>query len=324
MKGIDSMWYRRFLMIAVMLFCVPAVSPAAPDDGIVARVGDVPIMAFEVDHHATRIMPFNVSFHEGATAEKKQEVSEKALSELISRAYKICYANSVKLEAPEDRINEKIAKARAQFKTDEAFNEAVANGTVDSLRASIRRDFLATMAEEQAVNAKVVISEEQVAAYYQENKHTFFKPRQFRASHILIKVDPAATEEVRQGLLKKAEGLMEQAKAGEDFYNLAYYNSEDRTSFVGGDIGMFHQGQAVAPIEEALSKLKVDEISDVVETLVGFHVLKLTQVIEPGQMTLDEVRSNIRAMLEKKQRDTLYEEWMENLKTTYKVERFDS
>lgn len=317
------MCHVRLFVIAVILFFVPAVSFAAAD-GLVAKVGDVPIMAFEVESQASRIMPFNVTYHGEVTEEKKREVSEKALSELVLRAYKVCYANSLKLVAPEDQIEEKIDKARARFDSDEAFAEAVSIATVEGLRASLRRDLLAKMAEDQAVNSKIIISDEDVEVYYQENKHTFFKPRQFRASHILIKVDPAATEDVRNELREKAEGLMEKARSGEDFYNLAYYNSEDRTSFVGGDMGMFHEGQAVKPIEEALTKIKVGEISDVVETLVGFHVLKLTQADEPRQLGIDEVGSSIRALLEKKQREILYDEWIENLKIIYKVERFDS
>jgi parvulin-like peptidyl-prolyl isomerase len=322
MKGFDSMWYVRLLLIALFLFSSPALTPAAADD-IVARVGEVPIVTFEVESRATRIMPFNISYHGTVTDEKKNEVLEKALSELILRAYKICFAISSKLEVPEEQINERMERIAARFKTAEEFNKAVSDGTVESLRASIRRDLLAKIAEDSAVNSKVDVSDDQVRAYYEENKHTFLKPMQFGASQILIKVDPAATGEVRGELRKKAEGLMAQARTGEDFYNLAYYNSEDRTSYVGGDMGMFHKGQAAREIEEALLTLKVGEISDVVETLVGYHVLKLTQVAEPKQMSFDEVGPKIRAMLEKKQREALYEEWMENLKGVYPVERYD-
>jgi parvulin-like peptidyl-prolyl isomerase len=86
-------------------------------------------------------------------------------------------------------------------------------------------------------------------------------------------------------------------------------------------MGVFHEGRAAKPIEDALKKLAVDGISDIVETIYGFHVLKLTQVIEPRQLSYEDVSTKIRSMHENKQRTSLYEEWMNELKTVYKVER---
>ncbi|MDT8420618.1 MAG: peptidylprolyl isomerase [Desulfuromonadales bacterium] len=310
---------RIILSAFLLLMVLPLTSAFAGN--VVAKVGDVPITSFEVERQTSRIMPFNVTYHGTVTEDKKNEVREKALDELILRAYKVCYAKSLQLEISEERIQEKIDQVKEKLKTPEAFTAAVAEETEAGLRDSIRRGMLAQEAENLAIHSRVNVPEDFVKSYYEENKHTFLMPSQFRASQIVIKVDPAATKDVREEKRKKAEELMKKAKAGEDFYNLAYYNSEDRTSYVGGDMGVFHEGRAAKPIEDALKKLAVDGISDIVETIYGFHVLKLTQVIEPRQLSYEDVSTKIRSMHENKQRTSLYEEWMNELKTVYKVER---
>lgn len=315
---------KLFLMISMFaLFNTPCFSADLPEH-YVAMVGDVPITTHELNRHRDKIMPFNVNFHGGVTEEKKKDVLEKALQELIIQTYKVCYANNLGLQAPQEKVDNIIKKLNEKFKTKEELDAALGTETFDEVISSYKKTLLAKKAEESAIESKINVSENSVKEYYEQNKERFFYPKQFRASHLLIKVDPAATEEVRAERYKKAEMLMQQAKTGEDFYNLAYYNSEDRTSFVGGDMGMFHAGQAAKSIEEALQKMKVDEISDVVETLVGYHVLKLTQVNEPRQLSFDEMKGKIREALEKEQRDTLYEEWITNLKATYKVTRLDN
>ncbi|MCF6180105.1 MAG: peptidyl-prolyl cis-trans isomerase, partial [Geopsychrobacter sp.] len=167
------------------------------------------------------------------------------------------------------------------------------------------------------------VSDAEIEKYYKEKKHTFFMPKQFRASHILVKVDPASNKEERAALKKKADEILLRAQKGEDFFDLAYYNSDDRTKYVGGDLGMFHEGQTEKPFEDALLKLKVGDISDLVKTRYGYHIIKLTQVNEPRQMSFNEVKLKIKATLEKERRDKIYAEWIDSLKQKYKVEKLE-
>lgn len=313
------------LLIAVLLL-VPtplfaANSEVAPDN-IVAKVGDVPITVFELQRQIDRVLPLRVSFHGGVSAEKVKAIKEEALNDLIEQACKVRYAIDNEIAPPAKRVDEQMKKIRARFKSEEEFEKAVGAETVAGLRAAINRKFLAEKAEEVAVGDKAKASEEEIRAYYDKNKHSFFMPRQYRASHILVKVDPSSNKKEREALKEKAEGLLERARKGEDFFDLAYYNSDDRTKYVGGDLGMFHEGQTEKPFEDALKKMKVGEISDLVETRFGYHIIKLTQVNEPRQMSYDEVQLKIKTRLEKKRHDELYEKWIANLKQKYKVERF--
>jgi parvulin-like peptidyl-prolyl isomerase len=306
-----------FLFVLLLL----PVTAFAQNEGIVARVGGVPITTFELQRQINQIMPMRVGFHGGVSAERINEIQQDALNTLIERGYKVKYAIDHEISAPVAKVDEQLKKIKSKFKSSEDFQQAVSAETEAGLRGAIYRQLLADEAEKVAVSDKITISEADVRAYYDQNKQMFFMPQQYRASHILIKVDPASNQEERKILQEKAEQLLKRAKDGEDFFDLAYFNSDDRTKYVGGDLGMFHDGQTEKPFEDALKTLKVGEISDLVKTRYGFHIIKLTQVNEPRQLTFDEMQLKLKTRLEKDQRDKLYAAWMDELKQKYPLEK---
>ena len=103
----------------------------------------------------------------------------------------------------------------------------------------------------------------------------------------MVKVDPAETAEEKEAKKQRAEKLLERAKAGEDFFNLAYYESDDRSKYVGGSLGSFHAGQTVAEFDSVIQKMKAGEIAGPVRTLYGYHIIKLDDVQEARQLTFE-------------------------------------
>ena len=85
---------------------------------------------------------------------------------------------------------------------------------------------------------------------------------------------------------------------------------------------MFHEGQTEKPFEDALKAMKVGDISDLVRTRYGYHIIKLTQVNEARQMSFDEARQKIKTRIEKERRKKLYAAWIDSLKQKYEVKRF--
>ncbi len=309
------------ILLLALWFGAPLVASADDSSTLIAKVGSVPITSFDLKREIDKIMPFLVSFHGKVSAEKAEEIKQKALDNLIEQSYKVCYAKDNQLTVTAEKVTEVIETARKKMKP-EVFERAVAAETMEELRASVERKLLADAAEVKAVVENIAVSDQQVKDYFQQNKKSFFRPRQFRASHILIKVDPALSKDNKLKLKEKAESLLALAKAGEDFYDLAYFNSDDRTKFVGGDLGLFHEGQTVPEFESALQKLQVGEVSELVKTLYGYHIIKLTERNEPRQLEFAEVEARIRSKLEEKQQKQLYEAWLAPLKKNYPVENY--
>lgn len=309
-------------VVAVFL-CLMAVS-AFSEVRVVAKVGNVPITEFELGQKLKQLIPLASSYHSGVSKEKVEELKEKALDSLIESAYMTQYALAEEIAVPAKKLNEELERIKAYFESKGDFEKALGDMTIEDLKAAIYRKLLSEKALNVAVTSKVDVSEKDMKSYYESNKHRYMRPRQFRASHILLKVDPAATAEDKAKRLDFARELVSKARAGEDFYNLAYYNSDDRTKYVGGDMGHFHEGQIVKELEDTILKMKVGDISDPVRTLYGYSVLKLTEVNPPTQLSYDDVRVKLINAEKEKQNAELKKNWLNGLRSKYKVERFGS
>jgi peptidyl-prolyl cis-trans isomerase D len=140
-----------------------------------------------------------------------------------------------------------------------------------------------------ALKSRMTVTPEEVQTAYQQNKSMFSTPEQIRASHILFKTEGKDKEAVR----KEAEAVLAKVKAGGDFAALAKQYSEDSSKDMGGDLDYFGRGAMVKPFEDAAWALQVGQVSDLVESQFGFHIIKLTDRKPAITRTFDEVRPQL-------------------------------
>ena len=313
----------RIVLFAIVLsFLLNAVALA--DDTIVAKVGSVPITTFELNRQLQKLIPLAGTFHSGVSQDKIAELQELALDELIEQAYMVQYAFDEEISVPTSEVDAIIDPIINRYDSNAAFVAALGEEGVDGLRAAVFRLLLAKKALKIAVENRVSVNEVELQADFEKNKHRYMRPRQFRASHILIKVRPEMTSEEKKEKETLANNLYKKAIAGEDFYDLAYYNSEDKTKMVGGDIGLFHLGQAQPEVEEVIVTMKVGEISNPIRTFYGYEIVKLTEDSSETQLTYADMREKLIANERKSQYDSIKADWLDSLKKTYQVERFIS
>jgi peptidyl-prolyl cis-trans isomerase D len=156
--------------------------------------------------------------------------------------------------------------------------------------------------------ASIDIPEAEVKEYYDGHQQEFHQEEQVRARHILIRVDEGADEPTKTAARQRAEDILAKAKAGEDFAKLATEHSEDSSSSRGGDLGFFRRGLMVPPFEEAAFAMKPSEISGVVETQFGYHIIRIEERTEEGTRPLAEVAGEITAKLKQQRaQDTVSE-----------------
>lgn len=153
---------------------------------------------------------------------------------------------------------------------------------------------------DEAIVAWMGENSEAVDAAYEENQHLYTDlEEQVRARHILIRASRDASEDVRTDARRRAEGLLARAQAGEDFATLAREASEDTSNAPrGGDLGFFPRGQMVSEFETAAFDMDVNEISELVETSFGFHIIKVVAKRE-GDVPVDEAKREISERLYK-------------------------
>jgi peptidyl-prolyl cis-trans isomerase C len=196
------------------------------------------------------------------------------------------------------------------------------------------------MSEE--ANAEAVVSRELKAEatdadakkYYDEFPARFEQPEMVRASHILLStVDPEAkaplADDKKLAKRKVADDLLKRARAGEDFAKLVKEFSEDPGSRDKGGEYKFPRGQMVAEFESAAFGLATNQISDIVTTQFGYHIIKLSEKIPARKLTLDEsiegvkVIDQVKDLLKRQQLEKLLPEYAEKMQKDAKVEILD-
>lgn len=161
-----------------------------------------------------------------------------------------------------------------------------------------------------AVRKTIKLNEQDVRSYYEQNAARLSGPEERRASHILISAAKDAPAAERQKARERAQELLAQVrKAPDSFAQLARKNSQDPGSAPkGGDLDFFSRGAMVKPFEEAVFALKKGEISDVVESDFGFHIIKLTDIKAPKQKSFAELRASLEEDLKNQQARARYAE----------------
>lgn len=150
-----------------------------------------------------------------------------------------------------------------------------------------------------AVAKNETVSDEAVDAYFSEHKDEFGQPEERKASHILIALTAESSEEDKQSAREKAQQILEQIQRDpEQFSSLAQeYSNDPGSASQGGDLGFFGRGVMVKPFEDKIFSMQINEVSDIVETDFGLHIIKLTDIKEARQQRLEDVREQIETQL---------------------------
>jgi len=168
---------------------------------------------------------------------------------------------------------------------------------------------------------KVEVTQEDAKKYYDENSQRFETPEQIRASHILIQPELTGADpnEAKAKARVKTEDLLKQLKEGADFAELAKANSSCPSAPKGGDLGFFPRGQAPAEFDNAAFALEVGQMTDVVETEYGFHIIKVTDHKDSGTTSFDEAKDDIIEQLTQQKQLEFAGAYIDSLKADAKI-----
>lgn len=337
-KGVPAEMFTAYssvlskgLLVAALLSCAslvsaaesemakgdaPAIAASAAQE-IVARVNGAAINAVEL-RRAEKILL------RGQTppADQQAAVDKQAVEQLISA--ELLYQAGAKLEIKDldKQVDDKLAEGKARFKDEQAFKKAIGDLEMDEkdLREYTRRDLLITHLIETTFVPKATVTEADARAFYDKNLDKFTRNESVKASHILIGVDAKASAEEKKKAREKAEALRKEIAEGADFATLAKGNSTCPSSQRGGDLGFFSAGQMVPEFEKAAFALKPGEVSDVVETQFGYHIIKVTEK-KPAEITpFKDVKGKIEEFLKGQKVNELIQAYIEDAKKSATIE----
>lgn len=250
------------------------------------------------------------------------EIRKKVLNNMINREVLYQASREKEFTADDEAVEEKLTAFKKQFPNEAQFKEALSkmNLSEEVIKKQIREQISIQQLVDEEVVPGVTVSEADAKAYYEANPQFFKQPEQVKARHILIKVAPDADEEKKAEARKKLETVQEKLKEGGDFDALAREYSEGPSSTKGGDLGTFGRGQMVKPFEETAFSLKEGEISDIVETRFGYHLIKVEEKKPESTVSYEGAKGRIEQMLKRQKVGEAVNEYIENLKKDAEIE----
>ena len=174
----------------------------------------------------------------------------------------------------------------------------------------------------ETVDPKAKVSDAEIKKYYEKNRERFRVPERFRAAHILVKVPPDADEKTRRAAKEKIDRLLEEIRQGADFAAVAKKNSDCPSKSRGGNLGTFRRGRMVKPFQDALEKLEPGQISEVVQTRFGYHIIRRGKGIPAKQIPFAKIEARLRRQLVAQKKQEVLDGILEKLKAEFDAKIF--
>ncbi len=186
--------------------------------------------------------------------------------------------------------------------------------SLESMRDEIRYNLRVQKLIDKKVQVDEQPSQKEIASYYETNKQKFDEPESVHARHILIKAGDEDNETAKAEKREKIEALRKKIVGGADFAEIAQQHSECPSSKKGGDLGTFSRGRMVPAFEKAAFDQEINEISPVVETQFGYHLIQTLEHNEAQTKTLKDVKADIADTLVREKKNEAIREYIANLK----------
>jgi peptidyl-prolyl cis-trans isomerase C len=254
--------------------------------------------------------------------DQREAIRKKVLDNLVQRELLLQESARLGIKVSDEEVGEQVAQLKSRFSQEEDYSSALKRlkMTEEELKDEFTRRLVVKRMIDQVIAGKVQITSEETKVFYDENPNYFKAPERVRASHILVKLDPKATDAEKAAARKKIEDIQKRIQKGEDFGAVAKEMSDCPSAAKGGDLDYFQRGQMVAPFEEAAFSLKINEVSGIIETQFGYHLIKVVDKKDSGTIPYEEIKGNIESHLRQQKVNEQYAVYVDQLKSKAKVE----
>ncbi len=312
---------------ALLFFCLllsPAGAQARVVNAIAAIVNDDIITLYDVIREAQPAL---------REAEKKAPLDDAArskirqtvLDQLLEKKLVEQKVRELNIKIGDDEIRQAIEDVKRQNKIDsqEAFKAALASQglSFDQYRAQLQEQLERLRLVSMEVRSKIQVGESEMRDYYEANLAKYSEEESFHARHIFFRIsEKSPAEEIRRAMTTALLVLAE-AKSGKDFVELAKSHSEDPAARKdGGDLGIFKKGDMLPELEKTILAMKPGEVSELVVTPAGFHIIKLEERIKGKVKPFESVKAEIEDAIYRKKSEERFNQWAKELRSKASVE----
>jgi peptidyl-prolyl cis-trans isomerase SurA len=314
-----------FQIILIFFLLIPFPAAGKVLDSVVGVVDGEVITLSDVDEAMPRYGKANI-LDAGNPLDKEiklRQARKEVLDMLIEERLlqRVAQRFDIKVEDAEvDNAIEQMQQG-ANVNEETMAKELAAQGfTLEGYRHFLMAQIRRARIIEAAIRPTVSMSEEKIREYYQNHKNNYLFP-EVRVSQILIRVPPEATPKDREQAKEKVETVLQGLRKGTPFEELASRYSDDTASASsGGDLGFFKKGEMVPMLEAVVFSMKAGEVSEVIQSSQGFHILKVTDIRAGSIAPFEEIKAQVTDDYYREEVIRLYAKWLDDLKNHSNVE----
>lgn len=303
------------LCLAIVLFLkVAAVAQAEVIDRVVAIVNDEVITQSEVEK---ALMPISAQYaaiyRNEELLQKLSEARHNIINKLIENKLILAEAKNAGIEISDEEIEAKIEELKRGFSSQDEFEAVLFKqglGITD-LKENFRNQIMIQKIINRQIKSKVVIKPTEIVDYYYTHLDDFTNPQEVKISNILIKVEDKVDA---PGAYQRAEKVLSLLENGANFAQVAREYSDGPQREKGGSVGFVSRGQMIKEIDEVIFKLKVGEISGLIKSSLGYHIVKVEDIRPAYVKDLTLVQSEIEDILFQEKMERNFAQWLEKLR----------
>lgn len=237
------------------------------------------------------------------------QYGQELLDSLITEKVIDQEAKKENVKVTQEEIDEEKAIYAESYGGEDALKQTLESSGLSM--ADFEEDIESYLATKKLLEPRIEISEEDMKAYFDENKDSFAQEEQVSASHILVEDEKTAKE------------VIEKLNDGGDFAELAAeYSTDESNKDAGGDLGFFGKGDMVEEFEEVAFSLEPGKISDPVKTEYGYHVIKVAEKQEAKEAAYEDVKEEVKNTLFETEMQTEYTAWLEEKFEEYEIKNY--
>ncbi len=298
-RGRSEKMKEFLLLFVVLLFlCGPISLSEAVVDRVVAVVNQEIITLSEVEKWINPLKQEIVTEDRLEKRERMEALCRQVLEKLIEEKLidQEVKKSGIKISSKEiETTLEEVKRRNAATQEDLEKALAVEGLTLETYKKQIEKGLQRQKLINWSVKVEAKPGEKELMEFYQKNVGRYRTNETYRPSHILFVVPKGATPEEIRNIRKKAQGVLQKIKRGEDFGEMALLYSGDASSKNRGDLSYFKKGELLPAFEREALRLKVGEVSEIVRTEFGFHIIKLLDRKGLEPLPFEEVKEKVRA-----------------------------
>jgi peptidyl-prolyl cis-trans isomerase SurA len=293
-------------------------SQALMIDRIVARVNDDVITLSELQEEGLPLFERLRANYTGAELESRVQRAEREfLDQLILRRLQLQYASQTGITASDNDVNAALKDVLTRNNlTQEQLTELLTREglTLQDYKDRLREQIVLARLMNQAVRSRVSVDASEVEAYYRTHQEEFNQPAHAKIRHIFFRLESGATPAQQDAVRERASRVLQEARNGADFSDLARRYSEDATATNGGDLGVIKRGEALPEFEAVIFTMREGQVSDVIRTANGLHIVKLDAFSKGSEQPYPEIKAEIERRILQGKMEQRFQDWTNELK----------